>query len=314
MSKIFKSIVLLGISASLLVGCKKEDLGPAAVNLDPSSISTEAKEGAIVIKWNVPDNANYNYIEVKYRIPGTTKDRVRLASVHSSSIEIDNLFKRYGTIEYSLTPVTKKGARGTTHKVSAECLALPSVTTIVPNSSTELTLTADDNNMWTDSHQTNDGGGLPAVIDKDPATFWHMKWSPAAAFPHYLVVKLPEPVRGIGFYWRGRNNANRNNPTVLNVYGLENPFTGAMHNQATSVFQGAIAGLKIQKTVSGMPTAQAAEYTSEGIILDKPYQYICFEVTQGNNSTQWIALAEWKMFKHKLQVFDPETGKTTPLE
>lgn len=297
--------------SSLLLGCKKDDLGPAATNLDASSLSYEAREGSVVLKWQVPDNANYQYIEVLYKHPGTGKEHKRLASIHANSIEIDNLLNKYGEIEYRLTPVTKQGARGTTQSITAQCLAKPIIRQVVENSQQQLTLTASE--MWTDSNQDNDGQGLPGLIDNNPATFWHMKWSPATPFPHYLVVKLPEDVgSAISFYWKGRNNQGRINPKEIEVYGSNMAFTGATNN-AADFNPASYSDLELITTVTGMPDALAAEFSSTPALLTKPYRYLWFKFKSGHNNANFSAIAEWKVYKHKVQVYNPETEERTEL-
>lgn len=312
MKKLFiYSALLLGL---VTTSCSKDDKGPAPTNLDATTLTHEAQEGAVVLKWTVPDDANYKYIEVKYTHPDTKKEHTRLASIHANSIKIDNLLKRFGAVEYKITPVSATGARGTTHTYSAECLAVPTTYRVVDNSATELRLTADDNNMWTDSHQEGDGTGLPALIDNVHTTYWHIKWSPATPFPHYLVVKLPEAVGSMSFFWKGRNSGGRNNPTKLKIYAGNVPFSGAMHNQDRALFQEYITKLKEIKEVSGMPNTQAAEYTSSPVIFpEEKYQYICFEILEGHNSTAFSALAEWKVYKHKVQTYNPETGESKEI-
>lgn len=307
MNKLF---ICAGLAvAVLLSACKKEDLGSAPSNLDATTLSYEAQEGAVVLKWAVPDNAEYHYIEVLYKHPGTGKEHKRLASIHSSSITIDNLLKAYGPIEYKLTPVGKKGARGTTQTISAECLAKPIVRQVVGNSATQLTLNA--NEMWTDTNQTNDGHGLPGLIDGNNGTFWHMKWSPASPFPHYLVVKLPENVgSAISFYWKGRNNQGRINPKTLEIYGSNTEFTGTTNNPA-DFSEALYSDLHLIGTVTGMPDALAAEYTSSPIILNASYRYLWFKFKEGHNNTNFSAIAEWKIFKHQVEVYNPETGERT---
>ena len=294
--------------ASTFVSCKKDGpTGPAPTNLDASSFSHEAREGAVILKWATPDNANYKYIEVKYFHPGTQKEHLRLASVHANQIEIDELLKAYGVIEYKLTPVTAGGVRGTTQVIAAECLAKPIVKRVVENSKTELTLNA--NEMWTDSNQENDGQGLPGLIDGNNDTFWHIKWSPATNFPHYLVVKLPEDLgSAFSFYWKGRNNRNRQNPKVVEVYGSNTAFTGTTNN-AGDFDMSRYNDLELINTFSGMPDGQGADYNSNAIILAKPYRYIWFKIKEGHNSTQFSAVAEWKVYKHKVEIYNPETGE-----
>lgn len=303
-----------GLALALLFGsCQKEDLGPAASNLDASTIQVEERAGAVKLKWAIPDKANYKYIEVKYHHPKTKKEHMRLASIHSDNILIDGLLRSYGEIEYRLTPVTPKGARGTTHKVAATCLAVPAVKKVVPNSASQITL--DANNMWTDSHHQGDGQGLPGLIDSDPGTYWHMKWGgDATIFPHYLVTKFSEPLSGaVSFYWKGRNNGNRNNPRKIEVWGSNTNFAGRTNNASDFNLENHAA--KLLATFEGMPDGQAAEYTSPTILLEESYTHIWIKVVSahGRSDNKHIALAEWKYFKHRVQIYDPETGQTTEL-
>lgn len=302
-----------GLALALLFNsCKKDDLGPAASNLDASTIQVEELVGAIKLKWSIPDNANYKYIEVKYHHPKTKKEHLRLASIHADTIRIDGLLRSYGDIEYRLTPVTAKGARGTTHKVSATCLALPAVKKVVPNSATQITL--DASTMWTDSNQDGDGGGLPAIIDGQNNTYWHMKWNGGSSFPHYLVTKFAEPISGaISFYWKGRDHNNKNNPKKIEVWGSNTAFTGSTNN--TSDFNLDNYSATLLATIEGMPDGKGAEYNSPAIILENSYTHIWIKVlsAHGSSDGKHIALSEWKYFKHKVQIYDPETGQTTEL-
>lgn len=306
---IYTALALLAITTS----CKKDDLGPAATNLDASSVVATARVGAVHLQWNTPDKANYKYVEVKYNHPGTKKEHTRLASVHADTILIDGLLRSYGEIEYRLTPVTAKGNRGTTVTVSAQCETVPAVKRVVDGSKTEIPLTADK--VWTDSsHQSNDadGGGMPALVDGRNDTYWHMAWSGAnnTPFPHYLVADLTTPVSGaISFYWRGRHNNGRNNPKKLELWGSNTEFTGQTNVPAGFNLDNhapTLIGI-----VSDMPSTQAVEFNSATFILTEPYRYIWVKFTEGYGSTNFSAIAEWKFFKYKVQTYDPETGETT---
>ena len=295
--------------ATAFTSCKKDDLGPAATYLDSNTFSATAKEGAVKLQWAIPDNANYKYVEVKYNHPGTKKEHTRLASVHADTILIDGLLAAYGNIEYRLTPVTKTGNRGTTQKIVAQCLPVPAITRVIDTSKAEITLTA--NKMWTDSHQTNDGQGVAGLIDNNPATYWHMKWSPATAFPHYLVVQVPEPVTGaISFYWKGRNNTNRQNPKKVEIWGSNTDFTGST-NAAEGFTLDTHAPTLLGKVESGMPDTQAAEYNSGTFIFDGSYKYLWVKFVEGYNSPNFSAIAEWKFYKYQTETYNPETGETT---
>lgn len=307
---IYTALALLAITTS----CKKDDLGPAATNLDASSVVATARVGAVHLQWNTPDKANYKYVEVKYNHPGTKKEHTRLASVHADTILIDGLLRSYGEIEYRLTPVTAKGNRGTTVTVTAQCETVPAVKRVVDGSKTEIPLTIDA--VWTDSNQNNDGQGLQGLIDNDPATFWHMIWGngqTATAFPHFLVVKVPEPVSGaISFYWKGRDNNGINNPKRLRIWGSNTPFTGQTNQRNDFVnFQTTHAPVEIASVQSGMPETKAAEYNSATFIFDGSYQYLWVEFQEDRTANPFSAIATWKFFKYKVQTYDPETGETT---
>lgn len=294
--------------ATAFTSCKKDDLGPAATNLDSNTFQATAKEGAVKLQWAIPDNANYKYIEVKYNHPGTKKEHTRLASVHADTILIDGLLAAYGNIEYRLTPVTKTGNRGTTQKIVAQCLPVPATTRVIESSKAEITLTADK--MWTDSNQENDGQGLPGLIDNNSNTFWHMKWSGATSFPHYLVVQMPEPVTGaISFYWKGRNHNNRNNPKKLEIWGSNKDFTGTTNQPAGFTLE--THEPTLLANVEGMPNTQGGEYSSVPVVVNGSYKYLWVKFTEGHGSSEYSALAEWKFYKYQTETYNPETGETT---
>ncbi|MDY3089552.1 MAG: DUF4959 domain-containing protein [Porphyromonas sp.] len=298
--------------AAAFTSCKKDDLGPAATNLDANTFSATASAGAVKLQWAIPDNANYKYVEVKYNHPGTKKEHTRLASIHADTILIDGLLAAYGDIEYRLTPVTKTGNRGTTHKIVATCLPVPATTRVVDGTKEEITLTA--NKMWTDSNETSagDNGGMPALIDNNVGTFWHVRWSSdVRTFPHHLVVELPEAISGaVSFYWKGRNNTGINNPKRLRILGFNEPFTGQT-NVASGFNLANYQATEIASVQSGMPETQAAEYNSATFIFNGSYKYLWVEFQEERLGRNWIALAEWKFYKYQTETYNPETGETT---
>lgn len=317
------TVALLG---GFLTSCQKDTtMGPAATNLDASTITHEAGEGTVTLKWETPKDANYKYIEVKYHHPKTNKQHLRLASKFSTSIQIDELLAAFGEIEYSLTPVTAGGKRGQTVLYKAQCNPLPKRREVVENTAVELPLTAEK--MWTDTHHPsgNDAGGMAALIDGRNDTYWHMRWdTPAREFPHYLVVELSEPItQAMSFYWKGRNNQNKQNPKKIAVFATNKPFVGTTNNPGdfdeskynlVRLFSTKnSAGQLVDFSFTGMSDEVAAEYTSPAKLFDGSYKYLWFKFEEGHNSPKWSAIAEWKIFKHKVREFDPETGETKEL-
>ncbi len=58
--------------------------------------------------------------------------------------------------------------------------------------------------------QDGDGQGLPGLIDNNVNTFYHTLWNQASpgGKPHYVQIKLNEPLRFIRFDYKGRNGGN----------------------------------------------------------------------------------------------------------
>ena len=49
--------------------CSDDESYPTPTALDASTLSYEAKAGAVKLKWKIPENANYKYIKVTYTLP-----------------------------------------------------------------------------------------------------------------------------------------------------------------------------------------------------------------------------------------------------
>lgn len=299
--------------ATAFTSCKKDDLGPAATNLDANTFSATASAGAVKLQWAIPDNANYKYVEVKYNHPGTKQEHTRLASVYADTILIDGLLAAYGDIEYRLTPVTKTGNRGTTHKIVATCLPVPATTRVVDGTKQEITLSA--SKIWADSHHEGDGGGPQALVDGRNDTYWHAKYGGGATpFPHYVVVELPEAASGaISFYWKGRNSGGRDNPKRLRILGSNTAFAGPTNARDAFVnFMSTQNPVEIASVQSGMPDTQAADYNSGTFIFDGSYKYLWIEFQEQRTAGHaYMALAEWKFYKYQTETYNPETGETT---
>ena len=92
--------------AACFSACSDDDKGPAPTNIDGQTLTYDKRPGGLVIRWTIPENPTYKYIRVTYQVPGESTQRMRLASVYSDSILIDNLLARYGDIVYQLQPVS----------------------------------------------------------------------------------------------------------------------------------------------------------------------------------------------------------------
>lgn len=293
---IYSAIALVGLLAS----CKKDEVtGPEATNLDPATITTHSVgEGVVTLKWATPDAANYKYIEVKYRVPGESEDRLRLASVHSDTIRIENLLAAYGDVEYRLTPVTKGGKRGTTQTYKAQCLPVPERTDDV---ATKLPLKATE--LWSNAPEPSEGP-IANLVDGNTGTYFHTQWSGTQKdLPHYIVAKLPTEVayKVINITYTNRSGGNHSAPKNVEVL-VSKEFDGTTFNpeQFGAVQIGTEENLKPGNTVVN----KLPNYT-----LNDTYNYLWFKVTATTGNTKFFSMGEFEVFRHKITIFNPETGE-----
>ena len=266
-------------SLALVSSCKKEDLGPKPTDLDQASITAEPGPGSILLKWSIPQGADYRYVRVSYINPATNKPAMRLASIHSDTLRVDGLLARYGTIEFKICPIGEKGAEGTTHTISAQAKPLPKITKITDAAAEKLVLAAGADDLFVSDPESSEG--------------------PKA---HYIVMKLPRTVKAFHFFMKARNNGNRSNPVEMGIYTSDS-FDGNFDLEANKAV--------LVKSLTGLPDAQAADYTSPVMLADKAYTYVWFQIKKVYNNQAYAALAELHVFAHKTEVYDPETGETT---
>lgn len=302
-----KKILLLGLAAvmSIFVGCSDDNDDPNLVTIDAATLTATPGQGTVKLAWTTPDNANYKYLRVTYFHPGTQKIHTRLASIYSDTLLVDNLLNRYGEITFTIEPVGQNGSVGEARTISATAIALPKVIRAVEGSEKRLVLTNGENDFYTDSYEVGDGSKA-GLIDNNDATYFHMSWSNATPFPHYIVMKLPETIDAFTYYFKGRNHNNRQQPKTMNIW-----VTDAFDGNFTPATQTGAYKVNGDTPLSGFPDGKGAAYNSPQYFLPRKYQYIWFEVLTAYNSHEFIAMAEWHVTKLTKSVYDPETGETT---
>lgn len=297
--------------SAVAVSCKKEDKGPAPTDINASSLMTESQEGKVKISWTVPDKANYKYIRVTYMHPDTKKEHVRLASIHADHILIDGLLGRHGDITFKLVPVSATGVEGKTETVTAAALPLPKMIQVNQSTKAQAQFAAEES-VWASSIEASEGS-LAGLVDGNPSTYLHGKWSNHAKsvggpMPNYFVVKLAAPTRAFNFLMQNRHNKGADAPKefdvlVSNTFALADIKNPEKHNAVEVVSFGA-------GTTSN--TAGAA-WTSPVQILDQPYQYVWIKVKSLHSGKNFPTLAELQFWTYKLNSYDPETDQTEEL-
>lgn len=256
---------------------------------DISNVSHISRPGAVLLRWDVPADSNYFYVKVSYHDPWTNQNVLKLASVYSDTIVIDNMLKRFGKYSFTLQTVSSTGDLGTPLVYNhAESLARPAETTV--SSTNELDLT--ESMLSTNSQETSEGP-LANVLDGNVETFFHSRWSGNnRPWPAWIDINAGEPLSAFTFKYVTRNN-------------------GGKHKPKTIVVEGSNDGTNFTEIITlneGLPSAAGATYNSPTIVVpnDGSYQYIRLKVTEVYEGTQWFCFAELGLSKCILSVYDPE--------
>lgn len=300
MKRILFSIVVIWGLFNLL-GCSDDEHGyPMPTGLDQSSVSAEPESGAVKLKWVVPAESNYYYVKVTYTLPESGKQCIRMASVYSDTMLVDNLYKRYGDIRFTLQPCNRSGEGAQSCTVTAQ--ALPAAKRIINVEKGKIPLVLEPSQLYTDSQESREGP-IKNLVDGNRSTYFHMSWSKPSPFPHYIVVDLGEGKGLYAFYFSYvcRNNPNKDNPKEIDILG-SNTFDNMNYDESQTTL---LASLK------DLPNTIAASYESNAIKSDESYRYIWFKVKSATSKKNWIALAELSITKGIMTVYDPETGETT---
>lgn len=64
MKKILSYIIMGILGVTAFTACSDDESYPTPTALDASTLSYEAKAGAVKLKWKIPENANYKYIKL----------------------------------------------------------------------------------------------------------------------------------------------------------------------------------------------------------------------------------------------------------
>lgn len=128
---------------------------------------------------------------------------------------------------------------------------------------------------------TWDGGGIPALIDGNPNTFFHTDYSNIGTAPHYIQVQLATSVKKVAFSYQNRNNAN-GKPQTIKL---------SVSNDGTS-------WTELSQIDSGLPTAAASKYDSYAFGSDTAFKYVRFEVmrTNGGAAPTFFNMAEFSLY------------------
>ena len=179
---------LVAIFAVLFIGCEESitPIQPSTI----SDISYEARPGQIFLQWDAGER-NFEYIRITFHDPLTGFDNVRMASAYGDTILIPDTRAKFGTYTFTFQTVSSTGHTSAKQTITAVSLPAPPVAIFEIH---DVTITADM--LYTNAQEPSEGP-LAGLVDGNPATFFHSRWSGAAINEmHFFQVNLPEAISG----------------------------------------------------------------------------------------------------------------------
>lgn len=286
--KVLMAVALVGTAAS----CSDDDKTTPRVNIDESTVTVDSKQpGKVVFHWTTPENADFYYIKVAYDDP-VKGHRVLNASTYADSIMIDGLYAKYGDLTYTFTAVSRDGGEKALFTKTATAGYVPAVIKDYEVGAIDLTAAQ----LWTDDQESSEGP-IANLVDGNNGTYFHMSWSASSPWPHYIRVDLGKKVKGVSFWYKGRNNANNDNPKRMTIFASNN--AGDTPTAANAWEIG-----KLGSDV--LPSGTAPEFTSPGFFSDEEFQYLWLQIEDAYSGSEWIAMAELSIKEMTRSKYDPE--------
>lgn len=199
------------VMAALTSCSKEDDEQNVSVPSDVSNITTKPIVGGAVIKWTLPADSGFNYVEVSYEKKG---EIIRVpVSKYTDSLVVEGLLNK---LEYTFKLKTVNLSRSSKVYGAGELVSDPVKPIRRPEKvvyfSDRLTpvtgITADMLDTYT--QETTEGPKVN-LVDGNKGTYWHSAWSSGvAALPHWITLKS-ETARSIGavkYFFRQSTNAN----------------------------------------------------------------------------------------------------------
>jgi len=277
--------------AVLFFACKKQ---PPALN-SPSSISNlqaEPRVGGVLLKWNVPADSNYLYLEVRYTKKGqvvTTK-----VSKYTDSVLVDGLLNKLEyTFEVQPFNAEPKGAVGgqTLTTPAVRPIRRPIETTYFPDQVTKIDgITA---NMLETYTQESSEGPKTNLVDGNINTYWHSAWSSnVAPLPHWIKINFGAPTKmgAFKYYFRQNNNDAGGRPNQFAIETSEDGVT--WQRQWTSQ--------------PNLPVTPATEQKSQNFDKNYTSKYFRLMILANPGNKSYTHLGEIAFYTMKEELVDAE--------
>lgn len=251
------------------------------------NLKAEAREGAVLLSWDVPADSSYLYIRLNYQHPGTSEKFTKNLSVYADTVLIEGMLAKDG--EYTFTLQTISVSDDVNSEVNTiQCRALP-VQPTVAKKTEKVELTVD--NVSTNAQEPSQGP-IADLIDGNVENYFHTRWSsPVPDAPHWIDIVLPEPLEDFEFLtWYRGGQAGGNSPSVITLLGSNDDATWET----------------ITTVTDDHSLAKDKPFVSPVVECDKAYKYIRYRCDDTPDKNIYFHLAEMQINKVWYEIYDPE--------
>ncbi len=188
--------------AVLFFSCDSDDES-SPLPTDVSNVSVEPRVGGALIKWTIPADRNFLYLQSRYDKNGRVISTN--SSIYTDSVLISGLINKLEYV-FELQTFNVDGQGGSILQTSSvRPIRRANEIIYSIDDATDVALTVD---MLTTYTQESTEGGKANLIDGDINTYWHTAWSSGvAALPHWIQIDFAEETKlgGFNYYFRQNN-------------------------------------------------------------------------------------------------------------
>lgn len=213
-----KNIFLI-IIVVVLFSCNKDNDAALPNPTNVSNVTVEPRIGGAMIRFTLPADSNYLYLEVSYDRNGTK--RTVNVSPYTDSVLITGLLNKF-EYTFTLQPVNRKGddiVKGTVLTTQPVVpIRRPDQINYFPDQLTKITVPGSALVGYT--YEPTEGA-VSNLVDGNINTYWHTAWSSGVQpLPHWVKMSLDQPASlGLIKYWFRQNSGDvAGRPTQI---GLE---------------------------------------------------------------------------------------------
>jgi len=285
----FFNVILLAI-ALMAVSCKKDDVDintPSSVE----GVTVEPVVGGALVKWTLPADSNFLYVQVSYQKNGKTY--LSKSSKYVDSIVIDGLLNKH-SYDFEVQTVNEVEGGQKTSEVTVvngiTPIRRPVEVTYFSNQLTKIEgVTADMLDTYT---QETTEGPKESLIDGNLNSYWHSAWSSnTAPLPHWIQYSAGEKIKMGAIKYNFRQSASEaGRPTQFGLGISEDGSTWE----------------RVWTSKSGLPVTPVA--TEQVLPFDANYESAYFRVmiTSTSGNTTYAHLSEISFYTMKEDLVDKE--------